>query len=65
MARKIKCFGSYNGHQSGNIYDMGGLSPALCCTDYKAPIKILETGGGIWIRRFLKIILVKLTMKDM
>lgn len=42
--RKIKCFGSYNGHQSGNLYNPDGLSPALCSTDYKAPLKII-TGG--------------------
>ena len=39
--RKIKLLGSYNGHQSGNIYDKQGLSPSLCCTDYKAPVKII------------------------
>lgn len=33
--------GTYNGHQSGNIYNSDGLSPALCSTDYKAPLKIL------------------------
>ena len=41
MTRKIRCLGTYNGHQSGNIYNSDGLSPALCSTDYKAPIKIL------------------------
>lgn len=44
--RKIKLIKSYNGHQSGNIYDKNGLSPALCCTDYKAPLKIMEDRGG-------------------
>lgn len=46
MTRKIKCYGTYNGHQSGNIYNSKGLSPALCSTDYKAPIKILEEEEG-------------------
>lgn len=41
MTRKIRCLGTYNGHQSGNIYNSDGLSPALCSTDYKAPLKIL------------------------
>lgn len=44
--RKINLIKSYNGHQSGNIYDKNGLSPALCCTDYKAPLKIMEDRGG-------------------
>ena len=42
--RKIRLLGSYNGHQSGNIYMEDGLSPSLCCTDYKAPLKIVEFG---------------------
>ena len=46
MTRKIKCYGTYNGHQSGNIYNSKGLSPSLCSTDYKAPIKILEEREG-------------------
>lgn len=28
--------------QSGNVYDTKGLSPTLCNTDYKAPVKVLE-----------------------
>lgn len=43
--RRIKLIKSYNGHQSGNIYDKNGLSPSLCSTDYKAPIKIVDGGG--------------------
>lgn len=38
--RTVKRLGSYNGHQSGNIYSDEGLSPGLCATDYKAPVKI-------------------------
>lgn len=54
--RKIKCLGSYNGHQSGNIYSAEGLSPALCSTDYKAPIKIAEMGGELLDNRKIKFI---------
>lgn len=39
--RKVKRIGTTNGHQLGNIYNSDGLSPALCSTDYKAPLKIL------------------------
>ena len=39
--RKINKIGTTNGHQSGNIYDENGLSPSLCCTDWKAPVKII------------------------
>lgn len=42
--RKIKCMGSYNGHQSGNVFNPHGLSPTLCCTDYKRPVTIIEGG---------------------
>lgn len=38
--RTVKRLGSYNGHQSGNVYSDDGLSPGLCATDYKAPVKI-------------------------
>ena len=44
--RKVKRIGTTNGHQSGNIYNSDGLSPALCATDYKAPLKIIVDGGG-------------------
>jgi len=40
--RKVKCLGTYNTHQSGNIYNPEGISPSLCATDYKAPVKIIE-----------------------
>ena len=43
--RKIKKIGNIrpNGKsQSGNVYDEKGISPSLCCTDYKNPIKIIE-----------------------
>lgn len=40
--RKVNRLGSTNGHQSGNVYQKDGLSPALCCTDYKSPVKIIE-----------------------
>lgn len=46
MTRKINKIGSTNGHQSGNVYHSNGLCPALCCTDYKAPLKIIVDGGG-------------------
>ena len=53
MERKIKKLGNINPNgksQSGNVYDPMGLCPTLCCTDYKAPIKVVVTGGGgIWI----------------
>lgn len=41
----MKRIGTTNGHQSGNVYSTEGLSPCLCCTDYKAPIKVLVGGG--------------------
>ena len=44
MKRKIKCIGSYNGHQSGNVFNPTGLSPTLCSTDYKRPVTIIEGG---------------------
>lgn len=50
IERKVNRLGSLNGHQSGNVYFSNGLSPALCCTDYKSPVKIIEfinTGGGL------------------
>ena len=37
--------GSYNGHQSGNVFNPHGLSPTLCCTDYKRPVTIIEGRG--------------------
>lgn len=40
--RTVKRLGSYNGHQSGNIYSDEGLSPGLCATDYKALVKVRE-----------------------
>lgn len=40
--RTVKRLGSYNGHQPGNIYSDEGLSPGLCATDYKAPVKVKE-----------------------
>lgn len=46
MTRKINRIGSTNGHQSGNVYSSNGLCPALCCTDYKSPLKIIVDGGG-------------------
>lgn len=42
IERKVNRLGSLNGHQSGNVYFSNGLSPALCCTDYKSPVKIIE-----------------------
>lgn len=48
--RKIKCIGSYNGHQSGNIFNPDGLCPTLCYTDYKKPVTIIE-GGENWITK--------------
>ena len=36
--------GSYNGHQSGNVFNPHGLSPTLCSTDYKRPVTIIEGG---------------------
>lgn len=36
----IKKIGSTNGHQSGEVYSPNGLSRTLCCTDWKAPVKI-------------------------
>ena len=57
MTRKINKIGSTNGHQSGNVYHSNGLCPALCCTDYKAPLKIIVNGGVLWIKiRLLRII---------
>ena len=55
IERKVNRLGSLNGHQSGNVYFSNGLSPALCCTDYKSPVKIIEfiNRGGtlLWINR--------------
>lgn len=40
--RTIKKLGSTTGHQSGGVYDAEGISPALCSTDYKNPVKIVN-----------------------
>lgn len=40
--RTVKWLGSYNGHQSGNVYSDEGLSLGLCASDYKAPVKVRE-----------------------
>lgn len=42
--------GSYNGHQSGNIFNHDGLCPTLCYTDYKKQVTIME-GGENWITK--------------
>ena len=43
MKRKIKKVAKIpNWNQRGIIYDVEGLSPTLCSTDYKGPVKILE-----------------------
>lgn len=39
--RKIKCLGSFNGHQSGNIYSPWGLCPCLEATFPFHPIRIV------------------------
>ena len=39
--------GTYNGHQSGNIFNPHGISPSLCCTDYKRPVTIIEGGEDL------------------
>ena len=44
--RKINKVGNLNGHQSGEIFSPDGLSRTLCCTDWKAPIKIVECRGS-------------------
>ena len=39
--------GSYNGHQSGNVFNPQGLSPTLCSADYKRPVTIIEGGAEL------------------
>lgn len=50
--RKIKKVVDLNGHQSGEVFSPEGLSRTLCCTDWKAPMKIIESGEE---KDFLKI----------
>lgn len=38
-----------NWKQKGNIYSSEGISPTLCATNYKGPIKIREREREQWI----------------